>query len=1297
MKAKRLLNRKPSLILLILLAALFTGGGTPLDYTGPDRTVTESHVETYDYGVWARPEKFPDECAPHTGGATDCVICTWERSPGSGCGNATYWYKLGTKSEVVTTTKHLAPATVSAVLDCPQPGAGSWCAGAGSLQISGIEPLAGEQILAIEGTRNGENFACPNLSSCAIPLVEGPNDFNYWAVSSWGDTSLMGNSSLKQDSQAPQIAGNLSGTPGEGSWYVSAVDLSGVAADPTPGSGLAAFEYALDGAAWAPFPGSLTLTDGVHSLTLRACDVAGNCNLNDQTISVDSTPPQVSGDLSGTDGSDGWIVSPAGYSVTASDPAPGSGLNRVEVSVDGGGWQSYTAPLTLADDGLHSVQPRAIDLAGNQSLGAVLDFKLDGHGPRIELPAEWTLGQTASFSVKGGASGLGGVEVIISDPQGRWPRVVRSYQPTSSRYDGQISWDRKFADGTIAPLGDYPVTVKAMDGAGNFASQTATIHVSLDQVGPALVIPLPATEAADQVDESLLPKNAGTGEVQPQASPPTSPPIFGGQNGGMSAGQGGSTFSTSPTAPVTATPVAGVLFGTAAVGAMAGIMAYVYEERRKRKEQEAREAREAAKKAARLNAEAEAAKVQNYLDGKAAVDELLAQAAQLGVPQSELENIRTEIESKGIGAALVSAQQAIDTAQQNLQAQVYAEMRQAHAERETAARQAAQEAQHLTRKEALLEPEMQTATNNADAGQPGVSAPQKEKTWWDEKILDPLKNVLNPRTLTGVALTLVLGGTAVMARNIINDPHVFDEVRVNARSEWQQVVQAYPQITDEPDAKFHYMLEHPYEAVSGGYEAGKVIVNTLAGYVDTAWQQHPVTQLVSNELKTIGQSCPEILGENWFRRCEATFYFGASVVDHPMDSTVSVATSLVADPLAGLGKLAAFDLEYNNPVRVVSDLSQAIQENGLQSGTKQFISDRFTLTKQAFSDPQVQTFLFLAGLLGIAAIPLVGGLIALGIGGGLVLGQTISTAIDVDQKLQKASTREKAMRAVTDPQMRRRITINLVLLALVAYAGAKGMKNLSELRALAEVRSPAAQIALIEKSPIQQLKILETARSLKISPEALDFYLEHSVQPDSPLAIESMSVGLKYSDIYIKINSPDAQLAIQELPFQSQLKILGLSERPAPNLTTPVLRLTPHEIETLIKISTQNYSADYAVLGTYSGGKGYTLLAENTGSTVLNMPEILYNNFYKDYPADFKLINEGYIMNLAKQRKPVILSVNHLVIESWKNLPADERPTTYWEVIELLEPIYHFSLDEQPFSYGGNNYDLLIPPDKVLP
>jgi hypothetical protein len=83
MKAKRLLNRKPSLILLILLAAIFTGGGTVLDYTGPDRTVTESHVETYDYGVWAKPDP-NDECGVPNDGK-DCIVCTWERDPGSGC------------------------------------------------------------------------------------------------------------------------------------------------------------------------------------------------------------------------------------------------------------------------------------------------------------------------------------------------------------------------------------------------------------------------------------------------------------------------------------------------------------------------------------------------------------------------------------------------------------------------------------------------------------------------------------------------------------------------------------------------------------------------------------------------------------------------------------------------------------------------------------------------------------------------------------------------------------------------------------------------------------------------------------------------------------------------------------------------------------------------------------------------------------------------------------------------------------------------------------------------------------
>lgn len=49
------------------------------DYLGPDRTRTESEVDTYDWGVWAKPDPTGNSCS-HTYGI-DCVVCTWERDP----------------------------------------------------------------------------------------------------------------------------------------------------------------------------------------------------------------------------------------------------------------------------------------------------------------------------------------------------------------------------------------------------------------------------------------------------------------------------------------------------------------------------------------------------------------------------------------------------------------------------------------------------------------------------------------------------------------------------------------------------------------------------------------------------------------------------------------------------------------------------------------------------------------------------------------------------------------------------------------------------------------------------------------------------------------------------------------------------------------------------------------------------------------------------------------------------------------------------------------------------------------
>lgn len=96
------------------------------------------------------------------------------------------------------------PATISGSVTCGGGTVNGWCTGAAQLLISASEPVAGYSILLIEGTRNGVSFACPG-ASCSVPLLEGQNEFFFWAPSSWGDSSSMGSASGRVDSQPPQV------------------------------------------------------------------------------------------------------------------------------------------------------------------------------------------------------------------------------------------------------------------------------------------------------------------------------------------------------------------------------------------------------------------------------------------------------------------------------------------------------------------------------------------------------------------------------------------------------------------------------------------------------------------------------------------------------------------------------------------------------------------------------------------------------------------------------------------------------------------------------------------------------------------------------------------------------------------------------------------------------------------------------------------------------------------------------------------------------------------------------------
>jgi hypothetical protein len=349
------------------------------DYLGPDRSVTTTDVEYYDYGVWA--QQFDLSQCPDSQYGVACIVCSWEDDPFTascaydyeyGYPNF-YWIKIGTQARTVIHTTTYPEATVNGTLqNCTLQN--GWCVTTPSLEIAGSEPLytlLGPQyyIMAIEGTRNGQTFACSG-STCNVSLVEGANSFEFWAISTWGDTSQMGTLTANVDTQPPGIIGQVSGTTGDNGWYVTPAEVSASASDAT--SGVAAFEYSLDGGTPTPYTDPLSLPDGNHTIVFQAVDVAGFTASVSQTVNVDTQPPQI--DLTNASNFCPGCGQPLDIDISVDDA--GSGIAAWRLVADGAtvlvegtasASQIFSWNGNAFQAGTHALVLEARDVAGNVS------------------------------------------------------------------------------------------------------------------------------------------------------------------------------------------------------------------------------------------------------------------------------------------------------------------------------------------------------------------------------------------------------------------------------------------------------------------------------------------------------------------------------------------------------------------------------------------------------------------------------------------------------------------------------------------------------------------------------------------------------------------------------------------------------------------------------------------------------------------------------------------------------------------------------------------------------------------
>lgn len=246
-------------------------------------------------------------------------------------------------------------------------------------------------------------------------------------------------------------------------------------------------ECRVDGGSYSTCANRLELTalsQGNHTVDVRATDPANNVTLQSRSFTVDTVVPNAS--ITSPDpgeffGGNKQVV----RSFTASD----TNLDRVECKLNNGPFTACTSgtQLNLAD-GEYTTLVRATDIAGNSTTSAPVSFSVDRLDPEIAVLSPVANGDFVSTAT---------------------PAI--SFTATDGIYFAEDLTVECAVDGggysdcqppaMIGPLseGGHSVTIRVTDRADNVMTSTRSFIV--DTIDPAVAITSPSTGSFHSIDE----------------------------------------------------------------------------------------------------------------------------------------------------------------------------------------------------------------------------------------------------------------------------------------------------------------------------------------------------------------------------------------------------------------------------------------------------------------------------------------------------------------------------------------------------------------------------------------------------------------------------------------------------------------------------------------------------------------------------------------------------------------------------------------------------------------------------
>ncbi len=243
-------------------------------------------------------------------------------------------------------------------------------------------------------------------------------------------------------------------------------------------SGIDHYEVMIDAGAFTEQVSPFTLPelcDGVHNITVRAIDLAGNYRDGKLKVYIDTKTPLP---FSPTVNPDGWTNDRIVLLFSTTDAT--SGVEHYEVKIDNGIFSTETSPWTpgYLDDGVHTITVRSFDRAGNYMDGLVSVY-IDIGRPLAFTPiadfSNWSTNTrpTISFFTTDPLSGIDHYEVKIDNDD---------FFNRSSPYKLPALDD-----------GVRTITVRAFDRAGNYMD--GIVNVYIDTTDPIIEIINPVEDS----------------------------------------------------------------------------------------------------------------------------------------------------------------------------------------------------------------------------------------------------------------------------------------------------------------------------------------------------------------------------------------------------------------------------------------------------------------------------------------------------------------------------------------------------------------------------------------------------------------------------------------------------------------------------------------------------------------------------------------------------------------------------------------------------------------------------------